>query len=171
MKHQIPYLSALLAMGWLFAGCTAVAPESADEFASARAMIRENRAECVVLHAGTIIAAERGRGIRPLLALHDAPESPLKNATVVDKVVGRAAAFIAISGGAGHVHGELMSRSAAELLTARGITISHQRLVPEILNQKQDGLCPLEQAVAGISDPGQAVTALRRKLHELSRRP
>ena len=87
---------------------------------------------------------------------------------MVDKVVGRAAACIAICGKASHVHGELMSEDAAEFLSDNGITYSYKQLVPRILNKSMDGLCPLEQSVEGITDPVAALSALRVRVGELS---
>lgn len=88
----------------------------------------------------------------------------MADAVIVDKVVGRAAAAIAICGKARHVHGEVMSEDAAEFLKAHGVTSGCTLPVPRILNRKRDGLCPLEQSVAGIDDPEQALAALKNKI-------
>ena len=63
-----------------------------------------------------------------------------------------------------HVHGEVMSEDAAEFLKAHGVTSGCTLPVPRILNRKRDGLCPLEQSVAGIDDPEQALAALKNKI-------
>ena len=130
-------------------------------------MIAEGKAECVVIR-GSQSWRESGRGVSPLLEFYDhrAPGF-LKSATVVDKVIGRAAAMIAISGGATRVHGEIMSEDAKALLESRGITVSYGTLVPRILNADKSDLCPLEKSVEGIDDPEQALTALRKRIEEL----
>ena len=91
----------------------------------------------------------------------------MRGAIVVDKVIGRAAAFIAIKGGACGVHGELLSAEARELLQKHGIPVTGGRTVPQILNRKLDGLCPLEASVQGIENPAAALRALRGRVSEL----
>ena len=134
------------------------------------ALIRGNQAECVIVRDGVLAVVERGRGVSPLLNIYDNPESRkrMEGGTVVDKVIGRAAAFIAINGGAVHVHGEVMSEDAEELLKRHGITTSATLMVPKILNRNRDGLCPLEQSVLGLEAPEEALAALRRRVAELS---
>ena len=148
-----------------FCGCAA-APESQLE--TARQMIQTNRAECVLITAdGRLVTGGRGHGVSPLLALYETSRDDMNGAIVVDKVVGRAAAAIAICGKARHVHGEVMSEDAVKFLHASNITTGGTLLVPRILNRKRDGLCPLEQSVAGIDDPAQALAALKRRIATL----
>lgn len=149
----------------LFHGCAA-SPEAQLE--TARQLIESNQAECVLITAdGRLVTGERGHGVSPLLTLYETRPDDMAGATVVDKVVGRAAAAIAISGKARHVHGEVMSEDAVKFLHAHDITTSGTLLVPRILNRKRNGLCPLEQSVAGIDNPGKALIALKRRIATL----
>ena len=152
----------------LFASVCASAADPSDPAVSeASAMIREGKAECVLVREGKIVYVERGRGVSPLLNVYDQHRDEMKGAIVVDKVIGRAAACIAICGKVTHVHGEVMSEDAVEFLKENGITASSTLLVPRILNRKRDGLCPLEKSVEGITDPEKALTALRTKIEAL----
>ncbi len=161
MKHVVTLFILALAL----MGCR---PVDERYRAEARHMITENQAECVLLTAdyGEMIP-ERGRGVAPLLHLYDAHKEKMPQGSIVDKVIGRAAAFIAINGKVRYVHGELMSEDAVALLQKHNIETSYTKLVPRILNRKLDGLCPLEQAVEGIDDPTQALDAIRLKLEAL----
>ena len=151
----------------ILAGFGAAHAAEADPVEAARRTIAEGRAECVVIRGGRVFR-ESGRGVSPLLEFHDHREPGfLKGATVVDKVIGRAAAMIAISGGATRVHGETMSEDAKALLESKGVTVSYGTLVPRILNADRSDLCPLEKSVEGIDDPEQALTALRKRIEEL----
>ena len=91
----------------------------------------------------------------------------MKDAVLVDKVIGRAAACIAICGKVKHVHGEVMSEDAVIFLQENGISVSANLLVSRILNRNRDGLCPLEKSVEGIRDPEKALAALRAKIEVL----
>lgn len=135
----------------------------------AKKMIQDGKAECVLIQNDSIYGQERGHGVSPLLVMYDEHKEAMQNATLVDKVIGRAAAAIAICGKVKHVHGELMSEDAVEFLNNNGITTSHTSLVHRILNRKRDGLCPLEQSVEGIDNPANALVALRKRIESLQK--
>ena len=140
----------------------------ADVLAEAARLIREGRAGAVLVKDGVIVAVEpNGPGVKPLLRLHDLRADVLKGAWVVDKVVGRAAAAIALDGGAARVHGLLMSEAAKALLGEHGVPASADETVPQILNRNRDGLCPLEDAVKGQDVPAKMVKAIRSRIKKL----
>lgn len=156
--------------------CTACCPlcfgeensaEPPAELAPGRELITGGKAECVLMRDGKVIARECGRGVSPLLVLFDRSQEQMRGAVIVDKVIGRAAASIAICARAAWVHGEVMSDDAAEFLQQNGVKATCTLQVPKILNRNRDGLCPLEASVQGISDPVKALTALRAKVAAL----
>ena len=85
------FLSGMILLG-LVNGCTL--PDIA--LAAAKQKVKENYASCVLLKDGKIIASERGRGIAPLLKVHDEYPAEMAGGVLVDKVIGKAAALIAI---------------------------------------------------------------------------
>lgn len=133
----------------------------------AKKLIQDGKAECVLIKNDTIYRQERGHGVSPLLVMYDEHKEAMLDGTLVDKVIGRAAATIAICGKVKHVHGELMSEDAVEFLNKNGITTSYTLLVYRILNRKRDGLCPLEQSVEGIDNAANALIALRKRIESL----
>ncbi len=135
--------------------------------AEARQMILDHQAECVLIKNGRIIARECGGGVSPLLNVYDAHKDAMSGGIIVDKVVGRAAAAVAVCGKVRHVHGMVMSEDAVIFLNENGVEASYTLLVPRILNKKRNCLCPLEQAVAGINEPEKALAAVRRKIESL----
>lgn len=157
----------LLTVAALVSGgcCRYSHPEYA--FNEAVKMVHENRAECVVVKDNAILAVERGRGVSPLLKLYDTKKELMAGATVVDKVIGRAAAFIVIKGKAKAVYGKIMSEDAKELLAQYDIKATHDLLVPRILNRKRDGLCPLEDSVKDAKDADSALKSMRKRIIEL----
>ena len=159
---------------WLFAGNIVENArlrvrlyQQKKELDRAKMLIRTGKAECVLLKGGKITHIERGRGVSPLLRLYDRNPDAMRGGIIVDKVIGRAAAAIAINGGAAFVHGELMSEDAQRYLSDYNIAASHVLMVHRILNRKRDGLCPLEQSVSGISEPRQALSALRKRISQM----
>lgn len=136
----------------------------------AKKLIQDGMAECVLIKNDTIYGQERGRGVSPLLVMYDKHRGAMIGGTLVDKVIGRAAAAIAICGKVKHVHGELMSEDAVEFLNNNGITTSYTTLVHRILNRKRDGLCPLEQSVEGIDDSSSALVSLRKRIESMQKK-
>ena len=162
MKHILFAVCAAL-----FAGCVRLAPPVTVDTASE--MIRNGRADCIVIKNGTVAAKEKGRGLSPLLNIYKADPAVLHDAVIVDKVIGRAAAFVIIAGESRQAHGELISEDAIELLKKHNIAVSGTKIVPRILNRRMNGLCPLEQSVAGLDDPAQALAALEKRIAEMQR--
>lgn len=84
------------------------------------------------------------RGVADLYQLlHDEPDS-LRGAIVVDKVVGKGAAALAVLGGVAELYADVISEAALELLGAGGVAVSYDRVVTHIVNREKNGLCPVE---------------------------
>ncbi|MFI3320251.1 MAG: DUF1893 domain-containing protein [Rikenellaceae bacterium] len=133
----------------------------------ATTLIADGEAKCVVIKGDRIVATYIGIGLRPILEIYrNHPEAMMEGA-IVDKVIGRAAAFVAINGGAKLVYGLLMSESAKELLEAHNIEVRYDLLAPEILNRERTDLCPLERSVRGESDPTTAMERIYKQIEIL----
>ncbi len=132
-------------------------------------LIKKDDASAVVVKDNQIVAQAHGKGIKPLLDLRDNWPQELKDGSLIDKVIGRAAAFIAIDGKVRTVYGELMSEDALELLQENHIPATYGKLVPEILNRAKDDLCPMEQTVKEAQTPPEAVELLRKKLSAMQK--
>lgn len=163
------FISAAFAAIVMLGGCCCYCSGNSKTVAEAKDMIRNNKAECIVVKDGKIAAVERGRGVSPLLKIYDTNSAVMRDSVIVDKVIGRAAAFIVVKSGAKSVYGKIMSEDAKELLAKHKITASHDLLVPRILNRKRDGLCPLEASVSGIDDPDAALNSMRKRIAEMRR--
>lgn len=131
------------------------------------ALIAQGRYTCLVLREGTVALAMRGVGVKPLVFAYNGGRSLLQGAQVADKVIGKAAAVIAVLGGAGQVYGQVMSQSAVDYLTRHQIPFSYGQLVPAIRNRADTGLCPLEESVVGIEDPAEGFAAIQQRIAQL----
>lgn len=119
---------------------------------------------CVFLKKETVVTSTE-RGIAPLLAFLE--NGDFAGYAAADKIVGKAAAFLYLRMGVSAVYGEVMTEKARDILTTHGIQAESGCLVQQIVNRRGDGPCPMEETVRDISDPDEAVRALRRKLAEL----
>lgn len=85
-----------------------------------------------------------GRGVSDLYRLFCHEPQLLHGASLADKVVGKGAAAIMVSGGVRSVFAEVISTPAAALLRQAGVEVAYAVEVPYIVNRTGDGRCPLE---------------------------
>ena len=148
-----------------FARQRVVVPMGTDDlYAEMDALVRGDKA-LVVAKNGVIVSQKEGRGIAPILNAAEAGD--LKGAIVADKVIGRAAAAIAIVGGAIEVRTPLAAEGAKALLDSRGIRLVAEKTVPTILNRAGTGSCPMEAAVKGCAEPEQMVSKIKETLERI----
>ncbi|HQQ89280.1 MAG TPA: ECF transporter S component [Oscillospiraceae bacterium] len=136
-----------------------------DTLRSAVNLIREGTATCVVIRENRIVRTGTGMGIGPVIQLYE--EGALEDVSVVDKIVGKAAAMVFVLGGAKSCYGVTMSKSAEAYLTAHHISTASDTLVEIITDRTGGGICPMEQAVMEIDDPAEGLAALKKRLEEL----
>lgn len=120
---------------------------------------------CVVCRENLVYTATE-RGVKPLLSWLDNGPS-LVGFCAADRVVGRGAAFLYCLLGVREVYAHVMSRPAARVLQAHGISYHAGSLVDGIINRKGTGPCPFEEAVMDIQDAPTALTAIRNKLAQM----
>ena len=101
------------------------------------------------------------RGIKPLLILLAEEEKALRGATVADKVVGKAAAFLFVLGEVEKLHACVLSVPAKEVLERYGIDFTYDTLTEKILNRDKTGFCPMETKVWDIDTPEEAYAVLK----------
>lgn len=124
--------------------------------------LQDNDYTCVISFADGLYTS-RERGVKPLLALLDSG-TDVRGACAVDKVVGRAAAFIYVKLGISALYAPVISKSALEVLNDAGITVLYDEFTEAIINRRGDGFCPMESAVREISDTDKAIAVLRERL-------
>lgn len=121
---------------------------------------------CVLCKDGATLTSTE-RGVKPLLKWLDS-ETSVKRFSAVDKVVGRAAAFLYVLMEVKEVSADVMSEGAVDVLVKYGIRSGYSALTKEIINRQGNGICPMEEAVTGIDIPEQALEAVREKCRKLN---
>ena len=106
--------------------------------------------------------------MKPLVeAIQQVGLPTLANATVLDKIVGKAAALLISYVQAKEVHCLVLSMTGRTVLDAHRIPYTAERLTPEIRNRRGTGLCPFEQAVRDVENPQEGYTRVRATLRAL----
>jgi hypothetical protein len=115
----------------------------------------------VVVKDGAIIRTGTREGIGELIETVDMLGETLHGAVLADNIVGKAVAMAARVAKMCAVYSPLMSQAACDALAVDHIDFKYDRLVPLILNKRNDGPCPMERLTLVIDEPTQAVAALR----------
>lgn len=132
-------------------------------------MIGSGTASCVVLQGQDIVYSADGRGVSPILALYQNDPEKLRDAFVVDKIIGKAAAVLLVLGGVKAAYGEITSAAAVGYLKARGVEIRCGKCVDVITARDGTGVCPIESAVLDIEDPEEALRAIIGRIQALQK--
>ena len=164
-----------LVCAMLIAGCCCPpVPRRARTYpqliAAGRRQIQSDKASCILIQYGYVVHKATGKGISPLLDVYNQNPVKLRNALLIDKVIGKAAALIAVAGGVKQVHAEVICESAYDLLVKEGVQVTYTMRVKNILNNSQDDLCPMERAVLNINDPAEAIRVLDAAVAEMKKK-
>ena len=131
-----------------------------------KALLAEENLTCM-LSDGNRLIKSRERGVKPLIGFIESGKS-FKGFTAADKVVGKAAALLYALMGVSSLYASVISEGALTVCKSFGISVEYGTLTQNIINRRGDGFCPMEQAVADISDPQTAFNAVKEKLKNLS---
>lgn len=102
-------------------------------------------------------------GLKPLVQLLDSGIS-CAGFSAVDKVVGRAAAFLYTLLEISELHATITTKDAIEILQAKDIAVTYDTLVQSINNKNGTGPCPMELAVANEREALKALKAIKGAL-------
>lgn len=141
-----------------------------DKLEQAVALLKERQASCVIWIDGKEPILSDEIGIKPLMKELRKEQSAFANGVIADKVVGKAAALMAILGGAKAVYGQVLSESAENILKKYKIAYVYDQKVPYIENRTKTGQCPLEEAVNLVDDPKEAFKVLEDTIAKLMRK-
>lgn len=106
-------------------------------------------------------------GIKPLVDLID-KKTNVQSFFAVDKIVGKAAAFLYTILGVKGIFAFVTTKDALEILQSANIPIYYETLVTFIKNRSGTGLCPMEETVQNVKDARVALLAIKAKMAFLS---
>lgn len=109
----------------------------------------DEKLACIIEQNG-VIYKETAKGVLPIVNHYEAGH--LKDAVIVDKVIGKASALFMLLGRPKAIHGMVISEPALEIIKKSGVPYSYDEVVENIINREGTGLCPMESSVIGESD-------------------
>ena len=98
---------------------------------------------------GMLAFASRKDRLLPLLDYLAAYGAICQTVTIYDKVIGNAAALLAIRANASEVYSPLGSELAVKTLEQRGVKHRFEKTVPYIIRDDGKGMCPMEELSIG----------------------
>lgn len=125
-------------------------------------MFHAQEASFVLVNDGHALAQGTRDGIGELLEALETLGSSVHGASLADKIVGKAVAMVAVYGGLSAVYSPLASEAARSMLARHHIDLKADRIVPLILNRRNDGPCPMERLTMPLEEPKDAVVALKQ---------
>lgn len=126
----------------------------------ARNKLLEGGYSCVLVKGGDIVMASYDKGIKSIFSKIVEDKNLLKNASMADKVVGKALALLSLFAGIKSIYGYIMSDHAKIVLENSGINVEYNEMVPYIINKDKTGQCFIEKLVSDIGDPEKAFNAI-----------
>ena len=111
------------------------------------------------------VYTSKNRGVKPLLDLVECDDlQKYVKGEAVDKVVGKAAAFLYVILQISRLHVGVISKKALHVLKINNIDVTYDNLVPYIINRNKDGKCPLETALLDVEDSIEALDVIKSTL-------
>jgi nucleoside-diphosphate-sugar epimerase len=107
---------------------------------------------CYILKNNEIIFSSEQKGVKPLMDYYMSYGSSPEPLTVVDRIIGKSAAMLAVLIGANHIITPIISQIALDFLSEYNIKVEYSKVVPYIINRTKDGQCPIERSVLKIND-------------------
>lgn len=106
-------------------------------------------------------------GIRPHLLAIKKLGTDLEGTLMVDKILGRAAAFLVIYSKAAEAIAAVISTPGKKVMETFGVKISYRQEVPHIKMENGVIYCPFERMVQGIDEPAEAYQAIVEKMNSI----
>lgn len=119
-------------------------------------ILHDENCSCVIASSQGIFRYYQ-KGILDLYDIYTDHPERLAGASIADKVVGKGAAALMIAGGIKALYTDVISWPALQLLERAHIEVEYCRCVPNIINRKGTGICPVESLCAECKDSSECL--------------
>lgn len=132
-------------------------------------LLENSKCTCIILKNDEIIYKSAYNGVRPLLMFLNEDISLDKDdkLILIDRVIGRAAMFLAAKCRINKIFTPVMSLEALEIAKLYNIGCTAASTVPYILNREGTGRCPIEASVTNTTGVDEALANIKHTVAEL----
>lgn len=136
----------------------------------AKNILEEKELTLAIVKEGKIIFTSTDRGIKPIYTAVLELKEELKGATVVDKVIGRAAAILCKYAGIRALYTKLISNQAIKIFEGSSIKFFYDESSPYIKNRDKSDMCPVEKLSQGVDNPKELIQRISEFLDSIKKR-
>jgi len=133
----------------------------------AKSQLYDENLTLAIVKNGSLLYSTKSHRISGFLDAIEKCGENLQDASLADRVVGKAVALLCAYSKIKEVYAAVISRKAQSVLKQNKIACQWNELVTNVLDTNRSGTCPLEKAAAEISDPEKAYRTLKRILENL----
>ncbi len=127
-----------------------------NDLEMAKTLLIQKQLTLIILKNGEILYETKSRRISGFLNAIEQCGRNLKNATVADKIVGKAIALLSVYSNINAVYAETLSVKARDFLKENRITVVWKELIDNIMDDKKQDICPFEKEAEDIVNPKDA---------------
>jgi hypothetical protein len=127
-----------------------------NDIETAKTQLIQNHLTLIFIKNNNILFKTKSHRISGFLTAIQELGKKLEDASVADKVVGRAVALLCVYARIKAIYAETISMKAVDVLEKAGVTYEWKGLVDTILDTNKNDVCPFEKAAAQISSPKDA---------------
>ena len=138
-----------------------------NDLEKAKTYLFQKQLTLIIIKDGETLFETQSRRISGFLSAIEKLGTTLENASVADKVVGKAVALLCAYAGIKSVYAETLSRNAMDVLACRLIQVEWKILVDNILDTCKEDICPFEKEAANIADPKEAYNRFKALQQDL----
>jgi hypothetical protein len=117
----------------------------------------------IIVKDDKILFETESHGIGDLLKAIEKLRDNMKETSVADRIVGRAAALLFVFSGVAAVSAITASDGGIEVLKKNNVFLEYESRVANVLNLNKTDVCPFEKLVAKLSNPERAYRALKNQ--------
>ena len=118
----------------------------------AKKRLIETSVSLSIVKEGKILFESRSNGLKDLFEAVNKLGTSLRNASIADQIVGKAAAFLFVYSRANSVFAVTISEKGLKLLEQNHVSAEFQNIVPNVLNREKTDICPFERMVLDCGD-------------------
>ena len=122
-----------------------------------------------IIHNNGATRTFHERGVKDLHRLLTQEPEILRGASLADKVVGKGAAALMISGGVKWVYADVISKAAMVLFEQSRVEVQYKQIVPNIINRTGTDICPVEKLCRNCKTAEECLPLIDKFITEMNR--
>ncbi len=119
--------------------------------------MKQNNLSIVFVRKGKVIFESNKNGLAPFIEAINTQFHDIQEATLADKIVGKAAALLAAYAKIQSIYASILSLEATKILEHHKIPFKYGTMVDRNVNRQCTDLCPYEKAVSATNNPIEAL--------------